>query len=197
MLVALTLREVLEKNDVFGLGYTLMHCLLGEKVMSSHFPDVTAAVYREWDLPELPAHISKGTKALLTRMVSCDPTRRPSIKYARVCAFVQQWAVVVYVLLRMNCFAYWNLVLFIVCCREASVRCSILLWSQLGTSGGTSTKSAGEDLLQLSTLSDVQDWFTSRRMHLAFGLNSPLTALQTALYTEFLLQTELASILTP
>ena len=76
---AITLRELLHKNDVFGLGYCMYNALLGDEVMTSRFPDVTSAAYRDWDLPELPAHLSKSTKQLLARMVAAEPAKRPSL----------------------------------------------------------------------------------------------------------------------
>lgn len=77
---AVTLKDMLAKNDVFALGYAMFAALLGDTAMAASFPDVTTAAFREWDLPELPAHLSRGTKTLLTRMVACDPARRPSIR---------------------------------------------------------------------------------------------------------------------
>lgn len=77
---AITLKDMLAKNDVFALGYCMYNALLGDSAMAAGFPDVSAAAFREWDLPELPAHISKPTKALLVRMVACDPTRRPTLR---------------------------------------------------------------------------------------------------------------------
>ncbi len=73
----MTLREMLQKNDVFALGHAMYTALLGG---SSRFPDHAQSSYREWDLPELPSHLSKGTKALLNRMVVCDPAKRPTLR---------------------------------------------------------------------------------------------------------------------
>lgn len=78
---AVTLREMLDKNDVFALGHALYSALLGEAEMRVKFPDVaSSSTYREWDLPELPAHLSRHTKTFLSRLVCADPARRPSLK---------------------------------------------------------------------------------------------------------------------
>ena len=82
---AVTLRDMLEKNDVFALGYALYASLLPPADMA-RFPEVNGAAvlagtpYREWDLPELPAWLSRPVKSFLQRMVACDPARRPSLR---------------------------------------------------------------------------------------------------------------------
>ena len=77
---AVTLRDLTAKNDVFGLGYAMYCALLGDDGPRA-FPDVAApAGFRDWDLPDLPGYLTKGTKTLLIRMVACDPAKRPSLR---------------------------------------------------------------------------------------------------------------------
>ncbi len=82
---AVTLRDMLEKNDVFALGYALYSSLLSTAEMV-RFPDINAAAtsgtaFRDWDLPELPAWLSRPVKSYLQRLVTCDPSRRPSLRW--------------------------------------------------------------------------------------------------------------------
>jgi hypothetical protein len=82
---AVTLRDMLEKNDVFALGHAMYTMLLAPGDMA-RFPDVSGATLapgatvREWDLPDLPASLSKPVKSFLQRLVAWDPSRRPSLR---------------------------------------------------------------------------------------------------------------------
>jgi hypothetical protein len=82
---AVTLRDMLVKNDVFALGYTMYNMLLAPEDMA-RFPDVSGSslppgsTVRDWDLPELPGTVSRPLKAFLQRLVAWDPARRPTLR---------------------------------------------------------------------------------------------------------------------
>ncbi len=168
---ALTLRDLLAKNDVFALGHALYSCLLEPSDMA-RFPDLNNP-YREWDIPELPSWISRGAKQFMQRLVACDPARRPSVRYvAAAASCVSRW--------RQCCTLSLPPSLPpIVACREAYDDAQMLLW---GSRGGSTPIQA------VRSVDDARRWLRQRRLELGFTVDGIDSTVERTMYEEFLLR---------